>query len=743
MVQSKVLDLELSIHRSDPISFTVELRADRGGADAETAICAVPNITFDFAALRRAVAALDYDGYGKILTKSLFGHADLEQAFITACARADEQNADVRLRLFITPTAVDLHRLRWEMLLDPRNDDNVRLVTNEKILFSRYLSYRGFFSGEGWRDVGPRTRADLRPLTVIANPSDLASFTPGGITLEPIPVVDELERVRKAFNGKGNVVELASGGKATLGNLVEAIRDGCNIVYLVCHGVLIAPETADSEVGVETAEEGEAHLYLEKPDGTAEVVPATELLRRLRELPQVPRLILLASCQSGGREEGGAFHRAVGPRLAEIGVPAVIAMHGNVAMDAVAAFVPKFLTEIRRSGEVDRAVAAARGDIGAPDQIWKPMLFMRLRSGRLWPGTDLDGPKSWDGLVGAVETGNCVPILGPGTYEALVGSRREMALRWAREKHFPMAAHAWNDLAQVAQYLAVMNGPAYVPHEYMKTVADEVTRRYSSLLAKKRDQKKKPTAPLDKILQTVGKALRKSPNDLYRMLAELPCPLYLTTNPSNLLFDALREAGKKPVFATFPWTESLTWPHSPGADPPGEWDVSNPAFRPDLMHPLVYHVFGHLDEPKTLVLSEDDIFDYLIGFTRHAVNESLAGTNVGATTHPTELQHIRTLVNQRLVSSSLLFLGFPSDDWTFRVLLRTIVDQPGSQAREDWPQIAVQVDPDDELIEDIDAAREYMKDYLQKAGDIELFWSGIEEFVMQLHQKVVPDLATR
>jgi hypothetical protein len=751
MPNRPVIDLEISIHRRDPISFTVELRADRTGLDGETAICVAPNVKIDTVALRGL--ALEPVAYGQLLTNSLFSDTGLKDEFATACARADEQNADVRLRFFIAPTAVDLHRLRWETLLDPRNDDSEWLVTNEKILFSRYLSYRGFFSGQGWRDVGPRTRTELRPLIIIANPINVKDYKPGGVQLAEIPVSEELTRVKAAMAGFKNITELASGGKATLDNLVDAIRDGCNIVYLVAHGAMIEQAGAATGNSEETGEGGEAHLYLEQPDGSAVVIPGTELIQRLRALPQVPKLVVLASCQSGGKDNGtaqtagsdGEFHRALGPTLAEIGVPAVIAMQGNVAMDAVATFMPAFFAELQRSGEVDRAVATARSAIQAEDQIWKPMLFMRLRSGRLWNALELAAPtgySSWRGLVQQLLAGNCIPILGPGTYETLVGSRREMARRWAQENHFPMAPHDWNDLSQVAQYLAVTEKAGYPPLAFEESLINELKQRYAKDLPAEIQESDTPR--LADILEIVGKTLRQDPNNLYRLLAELPFPIYITTDPSNLLFEALIDAKKEPSFATFPWTLDIEWPHSALDVPDPAKDVRSSAYVPDVDHPLIYHVFGHLENLESLVLTEDNIFDYLIGVTRYAVKENKDSSVIDAESglNPTELRHIRTLVNSRLARSSLLFLGFPADDWTFRVLLRTIIDQPGSAARKKWPQLAVQVDPDDDLIEDMSAARRYMEKYLDEVGDIDVFWSGIDDFVKQLHDAVPERQAT-
>ena len=46
-------------------------------------------------------------------------------------------------------------------------------------------------------------------------------------------------------------------------------------------------------------------------------------------------------------------------------------------------------------------------------------------------------------------------MLGPGLNDQLLGSRQEIAQRWAKNSHFPMAPHARDDLPQVAQYLSV------------------------------------------------------------------------------------------------------------------------------------------------------------------------------------------------------------------------------------------------------------------------------------------------
>ena len=47
---------------------------------------------------------------------------------------------------------------------------------------------------------------------------------------------------------------------------------------------------------------------------------------------------------------------------------------------------------------------------------------------------------------------------------------------------------------------------------------------------------------------------------------------------------------------------------------------------------MVYHLFGHLRDPDSVVLTQDDYFDYLIDITR---NNEIIPKSVRAQTSPT------------------------------------------------------------------------------------------------------------
>ncbi|MFZ2361548.1 MAG: CHAT domain-containing protein, partial [Anaerolineae bacterium] len=154
------------------------------------------------------------------------------------------------------------------------------------------------------------------------------------------------------------------------------------LLYLVAHGILV---------------DGEPQILLEDEAGAGRWVSGVELAARMAELrdQQRPRLVVLVSCQSAGtgevelsNQDAGAL-AGLGPRLAAAGAPAVVAMQGNLTMTTAAAFMPIFLRELRRDGQVDRAMAVARGAVRERPDWWMPVLYTRLQDGRLFDPVDM------------------------------------------------------------------------------------------------------------------------------------------------------------------------------------------------------------------------------------------------------------------------------------------------------------------------------------------------------------------
>ncbi|MGH8902197.1 MAG: CHAT domain-containing protein [Egibacteraceae bacterium] len=685
-------DLEIGVHHRDRKTWTVELRFNNPKSDADDRLEAGGPLRMglDLEALRQR--GTDADAYGQHLTESLFGAPNaasgVGHGFVAARQLAQSDDLALRVRLLIGASAPELHALRWETLRDPQRD--APLLTSENLLFSRYLSSRD------WRPVGIRSRSQLRALAVVANPSNVADYAAGGRRLAPVDVAGELERVESALLPIP-VTPLASTGKATLAGIKDGLREGHHILYLVCHGWLA---------------DGEPQILLEDAAGYADRVPGADLIDALRDLRRPPRLVVLASCQSAGAGEEassgdeGAL-AALGPRMAEAGVPAVLAMQGNVTMRTVAEFMPVFFKELNRDGQIDRAIAVARGAVHPRPDWWVPVLFMRLKSGRFWYATGFTGGGSdiekWPALYHEIREGSCTPILGPGLTDGFIGSRHELARGWARRYRFPLAPHDHEDLAHVAQFLSVNQSPRFPRYQLRDHIRRELLNRYGSHL---------PAAAadgsVDALITAVG-AHRRShdPEEPHAALARLPFTMFITTQHTNLLADALAAEGKDPQVELCRWKDRLDedlWPASVFDDPASR-------YRPSRERPLVYHLFGHIENPQTLVLTEDDYFDFLIGVTRDS--DLIPGK-----------------VRRAFTDSALLFLGFRMDEWDFRVLFRSIVSKERGRADE-YPHVAAQIDPEESHTIEPDRARRYLERYFSKS-EISIYWGSVEDFLQEL-----------
>ena len=439
MGTTQYAELELSLERQDADSFAVDLRFTLPDSEADQRGKA-ENICIAIDELRQL--ADDPAAYGRRLGQDFFAFPGVREVL----AVVQSSGVDLRFRLSISPTDRDLQGLRWETLADPdAPQPGAPLLMSERVLFSRYVDSRD------WRQVARRAKGDLRALVVVANPSDLDSYR-----LAPIDVTGEIKRARDGMVGINKIDILGESDRATKPNIIDRLKTGPDIFYLVCHGALI---------------DGKSMLWLEDDAGKAERVDGATVVSWLSELKQPPRLVVLISCQSAGTGDGGTAVAAgtvevdalgaLGPRLGSAGVPAVLAMHGNVTMSTVEAFMPKFFSELQKDGLVDRAVALARGAVRDRPDAWAPVLYMRLKRGSLWSQSgfaiDESGEpyEGWPALLHRINASKCTPILGAGMTESLIGPRREVAQRWAKTYRFPLAPDDQDDLPQVAQFVYV------------------------------------------------------------------------------------------------------------------------------------------------------------------------------------------------------------------------------------------------------------------------------------------------
>ena len=357
---SDTAELELSIRRDGTVH-RVELTFTAAGSGAPARLIPgeAPAVLFDEAALELLRAAEpDMARYGEELTALLCADGRVATALARAIAAAQGAATPLRLRLDLDEGDPALHGLRWETLRDPSAPARP-LLGSERVRLSRFL---------GSSDMEPvrlRERAALRALIVVANPAGLASFQ-----LAPLDVYGEVERAQAALGElPASVLAQSAGRPATLGALVEALREGPAILYLVAHGTLLGDTP---------------YLWLENDAGKVARISGQVLVEQLQGLERRPALVVLGSCQSGGNGSADGALAALGPRLVAAGIPAVLAMQGDVAQASVARFMPIFFRELLRDGLVDRAAAAGRAALADGADWWQPVLWLRVADGRLW-----------------------------------------------------------------------------------------------------------------------------------------------------------------------------------------------------------------------------------------------------------------------------------------------------------------------------------------------------------------------
>jgi hypothetical protein len=204
------------------------------------------------------------------------------------------------------------------------------------------------------------------------------------------------------------------------------------------------------------------------------------------------------------------------------------------------------------------------------------------------------------------------------------------------------------------------------------------------------------------LAQKFYKSPRFVPSEVHAALAALPFSLILTTCQDDLLAQALRDAGKDPIVQRY---------HLRGDK------RDNPEFllSSSPQTPLVYHLFGDAQEPGSLVLSENDLLDFLVAIV--------------AERPPLPNSLIRAL---KRVGQSFLFVGFGIRHWYLRVLLKVLVralelHRTGS---------AIATEPLRGLSE---SDREQTILYYQRGTRIELEDTDTSAFLSELAQRLVAE----
>lgn len=283
--------------------------------------------------------------------------------------------------------------------------------------------------------------------------------------------------------------------------------------------------------------------------------------------------------------------------------------------------------------------------------------------------------KDWNGLLRQISKGRCTPFIGPEACTGLYPMKRERAQKWADEEDYPLEDRS--ELARVAQFLAV------------------------------RDYEARPIERITEEFETIQAPDFSDRNELHTVLAGLPLPVYITTNYDDFMFKAF----SKRVMPRDPKREYCRW--RKGMD--NTATVLSGEYRPTVASPIVFHLYGHLDEEQSLVLTENDYLQFLVNVSR-------------------EQKLIPAVIQGAITGGSLLFLGYQLDEWDFRILFHTIESYLETTLTK--AHVSVQIVPmvKPATTEQLQKATKYLNSYFEKLYT-RVYWGTCHDFVEELRER--------
>jgi hypothetical protein len=277
----------------------------------------------------------------------------------------------------------------------------------------------------------------------------------------------------------------------------------------------------------------------------------------------------------------------------------------------------------------------------------------------------------WEVLMKRIKDGRCTPFLGAGVYSEGPSLRSSVAKKWAAKYHYPFRDD--DDVARVARFLNVEYGDAeYASGQYI----DELSKL------------KLPNFD--------------DANEPYNILAKLPLPIYVTTNYDDMMEQALMKNKRDVKRDLCKWVKGLE-DTSP---------LAEQGFQPNVANPSVFHLYGYTQTQQSMVMSEDDYFQFLINVSK-------------------DPELIPKRIQQAITGTSLMLLGYSLEDWDFRILFHFLAGYlKNSTSR---THVAVQLSP---TATDTDIklrSQAFFDKYFEsKSPDIRVSWETTQNFVAMI-----------
>lgn len=296
---------------------------------------------------------------------------------------------------------------------------------------------------------------------------------------------------------------------------------------------------------------------------------------------------------------------------------------------------------------------------------------------------------NWSDLLQYIEDDKCTPFLGAGASIGNLPSASDIAETWALRCRYPLVDKS--NLSSVAQYIACTD-----------------------------DNPERPKLMMANICKTATFPDFAASTQIHGILADLPLSIYLTTNYDDFMCQGLRTRTKHPYLELCPWNSEVRqrWP-SPYA---------NKKYIPSVANPTVYHLHGHQTMPESMVLTDNDYLRFLVWMAKDAGNTNPKVPE----TFPWAIRNAMT--------NCMLFIGYSFKDWTFKVLLRSIIEAVDADRSQGKLNVAVQLEPRSEVRDDADSlqrVKTYFARYQAAVHRINMtvYWGDVNAFARDLRAK--------
>jgi tetratricopeptide (TPR) repeat protein len=297
----------------------------------------------------------------------------------------------------------------------------------------------------------------------------------------------------------------------------------------------------------------------------------------------------------------------------------------------------------------------------------------------------------WADLVASIDRKQCIPFIGAEASGPWLPSSKQIANEWAKEYNYPLEESS--QLAKVAQFLAIERGDDLFPKELL---SDELRRT------------KLPDFSSAQFMDTP-----------YSLLADLNLPIYITTNYDYIMEEALKSRGKNPLSEFCRWNDNLI-EFAKSAEIHSVFDKRG-TFEPTTSEPLVYHLFGTIDIPQSMVLTERDYREFVSFLNKED-----------------EKKVLPVIIRKGLLMSTLLFIGYSLEDVNFETIFESILGSIlGSGRMVQKKNIAVQSPPSSHLNKEEKAkAMTYLEQHANDVYGMHVYWGDVFQFTKELRNQL-------